>query len=127
MLNSRHARYLTQMCNAGTMNIQHALPPPKINPAVKAPVPMSVAPIFGSTFGANELTITGLWFGFTPSPGLKAYMGDVECAETVWVSESIIKCIAAQHRPAGVKQVVVVRDGVWSNDTDAQTTRYEYR
>ena len=127
MLNSRHARYLTQMCNAGTMNIQHALPPSKINPAVKAPVPISVAPTYGSTFGANELTITGLWFGFTPSPGLKAYMGDVECEETVWVSESIIKCIAAQHRPAGVKQVVVVRDGVWSNDTDAQTTHYEYR
>jgi hypothetical protein len=109
------------------MDIQHALPPPKINPPVKGPVVLTVKPDHGPTFGTNELTITGLWFGFTPSSGLKAHIGDVPCDDTIWVSESIVKCIVTASRPARRMPVIVVRDGVWSNDTDSASLFYEYR
>ena len=110
------------------MNIQHSLPPPKKAAETQYPVTMAIDPVHGPTFGGTVITVTGLWFGFTPSSGLKAYLGEIPCDDTIWVSESILKCVTPQHRPAGKQRVIVIRDGIGNNDTDSQNVvDYEYR
>ena len=65
ILNLKHGSYLNEVCNAGTMNIQHSLPPPKKAAETQYPVTMAIDPVHGPTFGGTVITVTGLWFGFT--------------------------------------------------------------